>query len=209
MDFSIEMIRSVYEGRRPEAIGKHRYFSVLVPFVERDGELCLLYEVRAESVSQPGEVCFPGGHVEKGEHPCDCALRETYEEIGVPADRVRLIGPGDRLYGYANFTLFTYLGVVDYEDYKKAKLAEDEVSEIFLMPLKNIEETKPEIYVEKITTNIDKGFPYERLGISEDYGWRVGTWEIPVYDFGNRVIWGMTARITASIIDNVKGKNAL
>ena len=133
MDFSIEMIRSVYEGRRPEAIGKHRYFSVLVPFVERDGELCLLYEVRAESVSQPGEVCFPGGHVEKGEHPCDCALRETYEEIGVPADRVRLIGPGDRLYGYANFTLFTYLGVVDYEDYKKAKLAEDEVSEIFLM----------------------------------------------------------------------------
>ena len=118
-------------------------------------------------------------------------MRETYEEIGVPADRVRLIGPGDRLYGYANFTLFTYLGVVDYEDYKKAKLAEDEVSEIFLMPLKTIEETKPEIYVEKITTNIDKGFPYERLGISEDYGWRVGTWEIPVYDFGNRVIWGM------------------
>ena len=54
--------------------------------------------------SQPGEVCFPGGHVERGENPRDTALRETFEEIGVPIERIEVIGQGDTLYGYANYT---------------------------------------------------------------------------------------------------------
>ena len=43
-------------------------YAVLVPLVERPEGLCLLYEVRADTLGrQPGEVCFPGGRLEPGE----------------------------------------------------------------------------------------------------------------------------------------------
>lgn len=60
-------IRNVYRGRQPQPIGRHRFFSVLVPVVEKDGQPHLLFEVRARAMeSQPGEICFPGGNVEQG-----------------------------------------------------------------------------------------------------------------------------------------------
>ena len=53
-------------------------YAVLVPLVEHDGELSVLYEVRAATLRrQPGEVCFPGGRMEPGETPEVSALRET------------------------------------------------------------------------------------------------------------------------------------
>ena len=154
--------------REPAPIGEHRFFSVLVPFVEKDGELYILYEVRAKAMaSQPGETCFPGGHVEAGESPRDCALRETFEEIGIPAEKISLMGAGNILYGYANYTLYTYLGAVDYETYCSAKLQKDEVDEIFLVRLSDFEKHPPKVFSEKVYTEIDKDFPYEEVGIRE------------------------------------------
>ena len=144
MQLTLTDIKKTFAGRKPAAIGTHRYFSVLVPFVEKDGQLYILYEVRAKNMaSQPGEICFPGGHVEDGEDPKDCALRETFEEIGIPKDKVTLIGPGNILYGYANYTLYTYLGVVQYADYLCAKLQKDEVDEIFLVRVSDLERIQP------------------------------------------------------------------
>lgn len=58
---------------------------MLVPLVERPEGLCLLYEVRADTLGrQPGEVCFPGGRIEGVESPEECALRETEEELSIP-----------------------------------------------------------------------------------------------------------------------------
>ena len=45
---TFESIRRTYAKRSPQPIGEHRFFSVLVPFVEKDEELCLLFEVRAK-----------------------------------------------------------------------------------------------------------------------------------------------------------------
>ena len=50
------------QARTPGLMDARRSYAVLVPLVEREGELCLLYEVRASTLRrQPGEVCFPGG----------------------------------------------------------------------------------------------------------------------------------------------------
>ena len=69
MSFTLDNIRAIYRDWDARPIGKHRFFSVLVPFVEKDGRVHLLFEVRAKNMqSQPGEVCFPGGHVERGEN---------------------------------------------------------------------------------------------------------------------------------------------
>ena len=203
--FTLEAIERKYEGHRPEPIGKYRFFSVLVPFVEDEkGRVCLMYEVRAhDMVSQPGEICFPGGHMEKGETPLQCALRETEEETGIPVSAIKVIGQGDILYGYANYTLYTHLGVIRYEDYLKAHVQKDEVDEVFLVALEDIAGVRPEIFTENITTEIDDDFPYEKVGIDEDYAWRVGQWTIPIYDVDGRVIWGLTARITEKLLETL------
>ena len=194
-------IRNVYRGRQPQPIGRHRFFSVLVPVVEKDGQPHLLFEVRARAMeSQPGEICFPGGNVEPGEDPADCALRETMEEIGIAPEQVELIGPGDTLYGYANYTLYTYMGIVPYEACEQARLAPEEVDEIFLVPLQAFFDQVPQVQIEKIYTEISDDFPFEKIGIDESYPWRIGDWEIPIYDVEGRIIWGLTARITANMV---------
>ena len=53
--------------------------AILIPVVRDKDEPALLMEVRSLSVRQPGEVCFPGGHIEAGETCIDTALRESYE----------------------------------------------------------------------------------------------------------------------------------
>ena len=202
MELTLEGIRESFAQREPRAIGRHRYFSVLVPLVEKDGEVYLLYEVRSKTMAtQPGEVCFPGGHVEEGEDPCQTALRETFEEIGIAEERIELIGPGNILYGYANFTLYTYLGVISYEDYCSAQLSKDEVDEIFLVKLTDLADNPPQVFRETVSAGIDEDFPYEKLGIRRDYPWRAGKWDIPIYEIDGRIIWGLTARITANLIE--------
>ena len=37
MQLTLTDIKKTFAGRKPAAIGTHRYFSVLVPFVEKDG----------------------------------------------------------------------------------------------------------------------------------------------------------------------------
>ena len=89
MSVSLNEIKERFRENVPEPIGKHRFFSVLVPLVEKDGELNLLFELRSSKMkADPGEICFPGGHVEPGEDFRTAAVRETFEEIGIPEDRI-------------------------------------------------------------------------------------------------------------------------
>lgn len=206
MDISVEKVLDMYKGHKPEPIGTHRYFSVLVPFVEKDGNLNLLYETRSKDVSQPGEVCFPGGHMEKGESPTECALRETYEEIGIHCSNLSVAGKGDIIYGYANYTLFTTIGIIPYEQYKNARLQKDEVDEIFLVSVDKLSRMQPEIHKEEIFSHVNENFPYKKVGIDTDYPWRVGDWEIPIYEVDGKVIWGLTARITKGVVDFLYNK---
>lgn len=203
--FTLEEVRSTYAEHVPEAIGRYRYYSVLVPFVEKEGELHLMYEVRAYDLkADPGEICFPGGHMERGESSEDTALREFEEETGIPADRVELIGQGNTLYGYANYSLYTHIGILSYEDYLHNDPQESEVAELFLVPLSEIMEAEHKHYEEKVVAQPAEDFPYEHVGIDENYRWRYGRWIIPVFDAAGKVIWGLTARITEDVLGTMQ-----
>lgn len=71
-----------------------RHAAVLVPIVERPGALHLMLTQRTAHLSDhAGQISFPGGRVEAGDADReDTALRETEEEVGLPRDRVRVVG---------------------------------------------------------------------------------------------------------------------
>ncbi|MDD6154282.1 MAG: CoA pyrophosphatase [Eubacteriales bacterium] len=200
-----EDIRKIFKGRRIGAIGKHKFFSVLVPFVEVDGKLNLLYEVRSQSVDQPGEICFPGGHMLPYELPQDAALRETSEELGISPYRIETVGRGDVLYGSANYTLYTYIGIIRKSDFGSLK-PNDEVKEVFLAPVDELLAEEPEIHNEKMVAKVDESFPYDTLGIGQDYNWHTPEVEIPIYKVGDYVIWGITGRITKSVLEIIRSR---
>lgn len=198
---NLRTLRNRYRGHQPEPIENRRKFAVLVPFVEKEGRLYLLYETRSKTMeTQPGEVCFPGGHVEKGETPLECAVRETEEETGIPAGDIEIIAPGNLLVGIAPFTLYPYVGVVPYEDYCNAHIQEDEVDELFLADVDRLACTVPQIVHASYSPLVAEDFPYEKLGISRNYPWRTGEDNIYIYEIDGRIIWGMTAKITWDVL---------
>lgn len=204
---TIDRIRSVFQNRVPRAMGQHRYFAVLVPLVQRDGELFVLYEVRAEHMKrQPGEVCFPGGETEGGESFEACAVRETIEELGVKRQDIQIIGRLDTLYAYSNFTMYPFLGTIKEEALARLNCNPDEVKETFLVPLKKLMEQEPVIYKMEVEPVIGSDFPYEKIKFPRGYRWRKGTSEVPIYEVEDRVIWGLTGRITNHFIHILKSQ---
>ena len=114
MGFDLTALEQTLKTRAPGLMDARRSYAVLVPLVEHRGELHLLYEVRAKTLRrQPGEVCFPGGRMERGETPEECALRETFEELSIPPEHVRLLGRLDFIAHRANFLMQPVLGLVD------------------------------------------------------------------------------------------------
>lgn len=204
---TIKDFEDTFRDREPKSLGVYQYYAVLVPLVEKDGELHILYEVRAESLKrQPGEVCFPGGRIENNESAEECAVRETSEELNVEKSDIRIIAQMDFLHTYSNFTLYSLLGVIDYEVVSKAKVNPDEVKETFLVPVSFFAENEPEMYYFDVLPNIGPDFPYEKINLKDGYNWRKGKSTVPIYRYGDRAIWGMTARITNHLMDLVTGK---
>ena len=67
--------------------------AVLVPLCNRYGQSSLLFTLRTQSVgSHKGQVSFPGGHIEENESAVDAALREMHEELGIPSNKVTVLG---------------------------------------------------------------------------------------------------------------------
>lgn len=204
---TIKDFENTFRDREPKSLGSYQYYSVLVPLVEKDGELHFLYEVRAENMErQPGEVCFPGGRIENDESAEECAVRETSEELNIRPENIRIIAQLDFLHTYSNFTLYSLLGIIDSEVVSRITVNPDEVKEIFLVPVSFFAENEPETYYFDVMPNIGPDFPYEKINSPNGYNWRRGKSTVPIYRYGERIIWGMTARITNHLMDLVTGK---
>lgn len=205
----IEDFEKIFHGRKPRTLGSYSYYSVLVPLIEKDGELHILYEVRSENLKkQPGEVCFPGGKVEPKESSKECAVRETSEELGVSQEEIKIISRLDHMHTYSNFTMYSYLGVIDYEAICKAKFNIAEVKETFLVPLNFLLEHEPYIYNFDVIPKVGEDFPYEMINSEKGYNWRKGESIVPIYRYKEHVIWGLTGRITYNLMNIIRANKA-
>ena len=201
----ISDFEKVLKDYKPKPLGYYRYYSVLVPLVEYKSELHILYEVRAETLrTQPGQVSFPGGRIEEGETPEECAVREACEELCLQPSDIRIISPLDYLHTYSNFTMYPFLGVIDYDACISVTASRDEVKEVFFVPLSYLMNTEPLVYNSDVYPKIPDNFPYEKINTDNGYNWRKGTTSIPIYQYKGYAIWGMTALITQDLIRKMK-----
>lgn len=185
----------------PKLMDSSREFAVLVPLVEQDGALSLLFEVRAESLRrQPGEICFPGGKMEEGETSIQSALRETEEELGLSAGHFEVLGQMDFLAHRANYLIHPVLATCRGEALDDLRLNGDEVAEIFCVPLRHLQNHPNLVGHCTLNPMPEDGFPYELLGVPEDYRWKAGRETICAYHWEDKVIWGITARIVRNLL---------
>lgn len=176
-------------------------YAVLVPLVEHDGELSVLYEVRAATLRrQPGEVCFPGGRMEPGETPEVSALRETCEELGISEEDVEVLGRLDFIAHRANFIMYPILAKLSPNALEKMTPNPDEVGEVFLVPVSHLLTHPPHEYEYELIPSTPENFPYELIGIPRDYRWQRGGENVPVYPWQGHAIWGLTGRITRHLV---------
>ena len=195
-----EEFRTRWTGHVPKVQDVTGEYAVLVPLVERPEGLCLLYEVRADTLGrQPGEVCFPGGRLEPGEDAVSCALRETWEELAIPPEAVEVIGEMDFLHIRAGSMLRPVLGRVDRGALDAMRPCAAEVADTFLIPLQWLRDHPPTVYTYRHPVSIPD-FPYAEAGVSADYPWRPYYMEVPVYHGLAHPLWGLTARITMDVV---------
>ena len=170
-------------GRRLQAPSSHearvKHSSVLVLLFHENNELKLCLIKRPSFMKHhAGQIALPGGRMEPGESPEQTALRETYEEIGVPDKSIQILGTLSGF--YVEVSNFQVHPVVGWLNTKPAfKLCEQEVEKLICFPVKKL---KP---------------PYETIEIDT----LTGRLTVPCVHYQNEIIWGATAMILAEFYD--------
>lgn len=185
------------QNRKASIVGEDtfRKYGILVPLVQVDGETHIIFEVRAKHLrSQPGDVCFPGGKIDpEDEHAEACALRETYEELGIDPTHVYDVIPLDYVVSEAGRIIYPYAGLV--ENIEQIKINKAEVAEYFTVPLQFFMTTEPKQYKIHLKVQPEEDFPYDLIYNGEDYNWNMRGVMETFYQYGDKVIWGLTAKI--------------
>ncbi len=112
------------DGQRPATI--------LIPLVKRDEWHVLLTRRPMHMPTHPGQISFPGGRTENGETPCQGALRETHEEVGVIASDINLLGRLASFDAVSEFRVTPFVGVLNPD--AKIIPCESEVEETIEIP---------------------------------------------------------------------------
>ena len=168
---------------------KHaRYSGVMILFFVNDNEeLCIVFIRRSDYVGiHAGQMGLPGGrYEEKDENTLQTALRETFEEIGIEPEKIKVIGRLTGLYiPPSNFHVDPYIGfLAEKPDYK-----------IDTREVKNVVELKVSDF---FSANAIQWKDFKTHGSEK-------LTSAPFYKIGETEIWGATAMIISELLDMLK-----
>ena len=170
------------DGYRPPNSNDYRpgkTAAVLVPFLDLP-EPELVLTRRADHLPQhPGQVSFPGGAAEDDDRSAvQTALREAFEEIGLPSELARPIGFLDRMDTISDYRVLPVVALVTPSVIWQPD--EREVAEVFTVPA---------------SVALDRG-RYEERHVERD-GRRYTIWSL---QWKGYTIWGATAAMLMNLI---------
>jgi 8-oxo-dGTP pyrophosphatase MutT (NUDIX family) len=154
--------------------------AVLIPVLTGNREPELLLTKRTETVStHKGQISFPGGVREASDGSLvETALREAEEELSLDPSQVEVVG---RFHDYLSVTelrVAPFVGFV--KDCSGLNPSPAEVQEVLRVPMKFFRQTVPRVEVK------------HRLG---------QTLPVYYYDYGEEIIWGLTALIIRDFLE--------
>ncbi|CUH86520.1 putative NUDIX hydrolase [Phaeobacter sp. CECT 5382] len=168
-DFDLNPDLAVPGGRKLRPAG------VLVAISLVEDEPRIILTKRSSALKHhPGQIAFPGGKLDEGDADvAEAALREAWEEIGLPRDLPDVVG---QLPSHETVTSFQVTPVVALlHDSFEIRPEAGEVAEVFSVPLAHLLDT----------TNY----------IVESRSWRGTRRHYYTIPFGPYYIWGATARM--------------
>ncbi|MBM3683488.1 MAG: CoA pyrophosphatase [Actinobacteria bacterium] len=188
---TLPTLADVLDGRVPGPpeeivpIAHRRASGVLVPLYEDDdGELRIILTRRTAHLrTHKGEVAFPGGGQDPDDaSPLHTALREAWEEIGLPPEDVRLLGPLDPLATLTSGALINpFVGVLPRRPRFRAD--PNEVAAVLDVAVRELLD--------------DATFRTERWPMPPELGsWR----DMYFFDLVGDTVWGATARMLVQFL---------
>ena len=172
-------IKRVVDTKRTSA-------AVLIPCYVKDGQYHVLFIQRTDRVrDHKSQISFPGGACEKIDKSlADTALREAEEEIGLNRRDVKVLGQlDDMATAGTNYVISPVVGLIPYPYH--FKVDEFETNEIIEVPIAALLDEK---CMEEGTALVD--------------GRAVDSY---FYHYGDKVIWGATARILKQFLGIISG----
>ncbi|MEG0795687.1 MAG: CoA pyrophosphatase [Odoribacter sp.] len=151
--------------------------ALIIPF---ENELAIPFIKRVNAGKyHGGQIAFPGGKMEKDDaNALQTALRECHEEIGVPEERVSILGVLSDIYiPLSNFNITPIVGVTLQKP--EFTLSEGEVEKVIMVKLSELFDDK-----NKTTSSF---YRHEHKIVA------------PGYKIGDNFIWGATAMIIAEL----------
>jgi len=200
-------------------IGKEKYLNsaVLIPIVLTDGKEFILFQKRSQTVRQPGEVSFPGGHFDmsKDEDFLSTAIRETCEELGISENKINLIGKLGTLVAPMGIIVEAYIGILNINSLDELEIDKKEVERVFIIPLDFFIDNKPTEYITRLELHPflikengerEELLPVKELGLPEIYSlpWTRGKHQVLVYHTTEEIIWGITAELIFELSNRLK-----
>lgn len=201
----ISLIKKLLESKQPTILDSVYGSAVIVPIIKIDDEPHILFQIRSFTLnSQPGEICFPGGKIEKDESALSCAIRETSEELNIAENNIEIIGKLDYLLTPFNMSIYSFCGIINDVKFDSIKFNKSEVASIFSVPISELLNQEPEVSNMIINVEPPKNFPFHLIQNGEAYNWKAGTYPVYFYKYKDYIIWGITAKILKSFLDTIK-----
>jgi 8-oxo-dGTP pyrophosphatase MutT (NUDIX family) len=160
--------------------GFTREAAVLMLVLEWEYKYHFLLTRRTEEVqTHKGQISFPGGMREEGEALMQTALRETFEEVGIPEDRIEILGRFHDYISVTDYRVTPFAGFIKGPFLVNPQVTE--VAEVLQVPFR--------VFMDPGRLRIEKRI---LMGKEEN---------VYYYSYGNHEVWGLTARIIRDFLD--------